>query len=378
MKIIAFYLPQFHETEINNKFHGKGFTEWTNVKKSKSLYPNHMQPRVPLNNNYYNLLDDSIKKWQIDIAKENGIYGFCIYHYWSNRELLLEKPTEQFLKNKKLDFPFCLCWANHSWSKSLAGNNEMIKKQQYGDKKEWQDHFNYLLKFFKDERYIKENNKPLLVIYMPQDIINCNERLKFYDDEAKKNGFDGVEFAYQEVNYFNLKKKDTSMFTYGIEFQPANAIMNQRCLLEKNLRKVGAKGYDFIQNTFHISPNVNLKKLETISYDKIWNKIITSNPKDDKIVPGAFVDWDNTPRKQEYGLSLTGVSVEKFKKYFDIQVKRTKNVYHKDIMFFNAWNEWAEGCYLEPDTINKYGFLNAIRDVLKNNNEFPSQIKERK
>lgn len=372
MKIIAFYLPQFHEVEINNKHHGKGFTEWTSLKNSKALYEGHNQPRVPLNNNYYNLLDDSVKKWQCQLAKENGIYGFCMYHYWSDEKLLLEKPIEQYLNNKDLDLPFCLCWANHSWSKFLAGSNELIRKQQYGDKKEWENHFNYLLKFFKDERYIKEKNRPLLVIYMPQDIPNCNERLAFYNDLAKKNGFDGIDFAYQEVNYFNMKNKDTSMFKYGIEFEPANAISNQRSALDKFIRRNGAKVYDFIQNTFHISPNLNPKKLETISYDRVWNKIVTFKPQDEKIIPGAFCNWDNTPRKKEYGISLTDVSIEKFKKYMDEQVKRARKVYNKDMIFFNAWNEWAEGCYLEPDTLYKEGFLKAIKEVLENNNEFPN------
>ena len=112
MKVIAWYLPQFHETPENNEWWGEGFTEWTNVKKGVQLYPDQYQPRVPLNNNYYNLLDKKVLEWQVELAKKHGIYGFCMYHYWFDGKLLLEKPIELYLENKDLDLPFCLCWTN--------------------------------------------------------------------------------------------------------------------------------------------------------------------------------------------------------------------------------------------------------------------------
>ena len=176
MKVIAFYLPQFHEIAENNEWWGEGFTEWVNVKNAKPLTKNHNQPHVPLNNNYYNLLNDDVKKWQIDLAKEYGIYGFCMYHYWFNGHLLLEKPVEQFLKNKELDFPFCLCWANENWTNVWAAEgNKILISQTYGDQEEWERHFEYFLPFFKDNRYIKEDGCPLLVIYKPDIMENMNE-----------------------------------------------------------------------------------------------------------------------------------------------------------------------------------------------------------
>ena len=160
MKIIAFYLPQFHNIPENDEWWGDGFTEWTNVKKAKPLYEGHMQPRVPLGGNYYNLLDDNVKIWQADLAKKYGVYGFCYYHYWFNGKMLLEKPMEQMLANKEVDIPFCICWANEPWTKAWVGDErKLLIAQEYGQEEEWKQHFMYLLPFFKDERYITKNGK---------------------------------------------------------------------------------------------------------------------------------------------------------------------------------------------------------------------------
>ena len=154
MKIIAFYLPQFHNIPENDEWWGNGFTEWTNVKKAKPIFEGHQQPKVPLNNNYYNLLDDNVKVWQADLAKKYGVYGFCYYHYWFNGKMLLEKPMEQMLENKEVDIPFCISWANEPWTKAWVGDEKkMLIAQEYGQEEEWKEHFMYLLPFFKDERY---------------------------------------------------------------------------------------------------------------------------------------------------------------------------------------------------------------------------------
>lgn len=184
MKIIAFYLPQFHEIPENNEWWGEGFTEWVNVKKAKPLFEGHNQPRVPLDDKYYDLLDDEVKIWQAKIAKENGIYGFCYYHYWFNGRKVLERPMEQMLRNNEVDIPFCVCWANEPWTKAWIGRNEIILPQFYGEKKEWKEHFDYLLPFFQDKRYIKENGKPLMVIYRAEVITNLNEMLDYWSELA--------------------------------------------------------------------------------------------------------------------------------------------------------------------------------------------------
>ncbi len=189
MKILAYYLPQFHEIEENNKWWGKGFTEWTNVKKGKKLFKTQNQPFVPLNNNYYNLLNKETVKWQTELAKKYGVYGFCYYHYWFEGKKLLEKPVENLLKWKNIDQKFCFCWANHSWKKTWNGLNEILMEQKYGNEDSWNKHFDYLLQFFKDERYIKIDNKPIFMIFKLKDIKDINEMLDFFNKKCIENGF---------------------------------------------------------------------------------------------------------------------------------------------------------------------------------------------
>lgn len=370
MKVIAFYLPQYHEIDFNNQHHGKGFTEWTSLRRSKSYYPGHNQPRRPLDDNYYDLLSDDIKVWQIKMARRGGIYGFCMYHYWSGGDLLLERPVEQWLRNKKLDFPFCLSWANHSWSQHVTGvHRNLIRTQKYGGKEEWAAHCDYLMPFFKDKRYIREDDKPVLVIYNPQTIPDMNERLEFYEARVRENGLPGLTFIFQDPFFANGKKSDLSHFKYGIEFEPAFAIQNMRGKLDLLIRKVGGIIITKSMGILKKQLTIGAKKLEVLSYDEIWNKILTHEPANNKMLPGAFNDWDNTPRNKEWGLSLSGVSTESFRKYMEKLIVRTRDIYKKDMIFFTAWNEWAEGCYLEPDTKYQYEWLDAIHSALEATNE---------
>ena len=188
VKIIPFYLPQFHTIPENDEWWGEGFTEWTNVKKAKPLFEGHDQPRIPLNNNYYNLMDDNVKIWQAKLAKEYGIFGFCYYHYWfKGGRQLLEKPAEQMLKNKEIDIPFCFCWANENWSKNWdGGNREVIMEQDYGSQEDWEKHFRYFVRFFRDERYITVHGKPLLIIYKPEQITDLQQMVVYFRKRAKE------------------------------------------------------------------------------------------------------------------------------------------------------------------------------------------------
>lgn len=371
MKVIAYYLPQFHRTPENDLWWGEGFTEWTNVKKALPFFEGHNQPRVPLDGNYYNLLDDEVKIWQADLAKKYGIYGFSYYHYWFNGKLLLEKPMEQMLSNRNIDIPFCICWANEDWTKAWVDKEKTVLiSQEYGARKEWIEHFNYLLPFFKDDRYIKENNKPLFIIYRPELIDCLNDMLDCWSDLAVRSGFAGIEYAYQNVAWDYQNNKNDSRFTYDIESQPIYARMEIALKGQSSFKKTLVGVYNFF-----LKHGIDLKqeknRVTIRDYDEAWNAIINMKPRSEKSIPGAFVDYDNTSRRQERGNCYKGVSVDKFKHYFNIQLKRARDVYKKDMLFIFAWNEWAESGYLEPDTVNKLGYLEAIRDCLLENGEFP-------
>lgn len=371
MKILALYLPQYHAIPENDEWWGKGFTEWVNVKKAKPLYDGHFQPRIPLNGKYYNLLDDSVKKWQIGLAKKYGIYGFIVYHYWFNGKKLLEKPMEQYLNNKNLDFPFCFCWANEHWSNAwVSGENKIIMPQNFDDPADWDRHFYYTLPFFKDLRYIKEDGKPIYVIYLPNIIRPLNEMLDRWQELAKENGLPGIKFIYQSPFFHLDNYADKSRFDYGIEFQPS--MINHLEKGEKGavLIRIKTKVSMFLQTKLHIYIRKR-KKLVMKNYDEMWKKVLAIHPKNEKCIPGAFVDWDNTPRRSERGSVYVGATPEKFKKYFDLQVKHAQKEYKTDMLVLFAWNEWAEGGILEPT--EKYGsaYLEAVREVLIENNEFP-------
>lgn len=367
MKIIAFYLPQFHEIPENNAWWGDGFTEWVNVKSAKPLFPGHNQPRVPLNGNYYNLLDDSVKQWQVDLANQYGVYGFCFYHYWFGGKLLLEKPVEQFLRNKSLNIHYCICWANEHWTNAWSGKNtKVLIEQHYGTEKEWEEHFNYLLPFFQDSRYIQKDGKPLLVIYRPELIPCLNKMLDFWEEKAREHGFAGIDFAYQHAGFTVAANRDESRFTYALEYHPNCAQVFRDVESFAGLKHIKKAFITYVENSMGINLREVLKKkrLKHFSYDEIWDYILKMTPRNEKCVPGAFVDWDNTPRKGARGMVADGASPDKFEKYLTEQIQRAREIYKKDMLFVFSWNEWAEGGYLEPDEKNGYAYLEAVKAAL--------------
>lgn len=360
MKIIAFYLPQFHSIPENDKWWGEGFTEWTNTKKAKPQFKGQVQPKEPLNDNYYNLLEDEAKLWQINLAKQYGVHGFCYYHYWFNGKMVLEKPLEQVLDNKEIDLPFCVSWANEPWTRSWDGlTNEILLQQDYGDKNDWVNHYNYLEKFFKDDRYIKVNNKPMVVIYKLQSITYYDEMVECWNELAEKSGFDGV-YLVETLN--GLQKDPCSKKSEAvIQFEPNYTIHHDRQFIDKFENK--------IKNIMMI-PKKGKFIYKTMDYDITWKRILKRRMfiESKKVFPGAFVDWDNTARKGEKALVFNGGSPEKFGKYLDEQIKVANEFYKSEYIFINAWNEWAEGTYLEPDKENGYRYLQEIKKAVSKQN----------
>lgn len=363
IKTIAFYLPQFHQIKENDEWWGEGFTEWTNMKKASPLYSGHYQPRIPYNNNYYNLTDSDTFRWQADLARKYGVDGFCIYHYWFNGKMLLEKPMELLLANSDIDINYCICWANESWTNAwVSSQNKVLIEQTYGDVNEWKLHFNYFLKFFKDPRYILDNNKPILVIYRPELIPNLNDMLLYWNNLAMENGFDGICFGYQQSGLDDMQK-DNSMFSLDIEYQPKYALKDkdEKNIFRKKIRNVVDRLNQTVLKDHVLQRNTD--QVRKYSYDEIWNYVISRHATSEKSVAGAFVDWDNTPRRGTNGLVFEGATPEKFKVYLKKQYENVKNNYNQPYLFIFAWNEWAEGGYLEPDEKYKTAYLEAIKSA---------------
>lgn len=368
-KVVAFYLPQYHPIPENDKAYGKNFTEWVNVKKALPLFENHNQPRIPLENNYYSLLDGNTMIEQSKLAKSYGIYGFCYYHYWfKNGKKLLEKPLEMMLNTKEIDIPFMLCWANENWTKHWdGGNNEIIVEQDYGDYDDLINHIDYLCRFFRDKRYIKIDDKPVLVIYKPEIIPNLKKIVDIIKKRVIENGLPGIVLISQYPDYY-FSNRNNDYFDYHIQFQPK--FIQDYEVEEKNLIRRKIKHFMLSHNMNQIY-QVLLKKYQSKKkkalihrdYCEDWKKIIDFQVTDEKLMAGAFVDWDNTPRNKN-GLVYDNANPQLFERFFSSLVKKVNEEYSTEFIFINAWNEWAEGAYLEADEKNQYGYLEAIKRVL--------------
>lgn len=371
MKIIPLYLPQFHTIPENDEWWGKGFTEWVNVKNAKPLFRGHRQPRVPLNQNYYDLSQVDSIRWQCRIAKEHGVYGFAMYHYWFNGHKLLEKPMEILRDTPDIDINYCISWANHDWNdgwKATDGNVRTLISHDFDDESDWIDHFNYMLTFFKDPRYMKEDGEPILIIYIPQIIGKLNKMLDLWTNMAKENGFPGIRYIYQSVTACIDKSWDRSRFTYGIQFHPGYVQYVTGKSIKRWWFKTIVRYSHAIKKCLGIKRSLGFRKqseVKLVDYDSDWRKVLNLHPENDSMLPSAMVDWDNTPRKKTSGWCYTGQSAEKFRQYFKELLIKARDEYHTDKVFVFAWNEWAEGGYLEPDELNGYSYLEAIRDAVR-------------
>ena len=374
IKIIPLYLPQFHTILENDEWWGKGFTEWVNVKGAKPLFEGHNQPRVPLNDNYYDLSDIETLKWQCKIAKEHGIYGFCMYHYWFNGKLLLEKPMEMLLAHPEIDIKYCISWANHDWTDGWKASDRAPKvliAHNFNDEQDWVNHFNYMLPFFMDPRYMREDNKPIMVIYIPNLIKKLDKMLALWTQMAIDAGLEGLTYIYQSASSSFDNSWNHSLFKYGVEMHPGyvNMYFNKK---NKGIFPKLMKYSREIKRLLGIKRSLLVEKKKTevtrCDYDGTWQNILKIKPGERNMIPCAFVDWDNTPRHSIRGSVYEGATPEKFRKYFAQLVENTKKYYDTDMIFVFAWNEWAEGGYLEPDTKNGWGYLEAIKDVIGKNN----------
>jgi hypothetical protein len=347
-EIWALYLPQFYETKENNEWWGKGYTEWTSVKNATPLYPGHVQPLVPLHKNYYDLSDAEVMREQASLARKYSITNFVMYHYWYEGRHLLEKPAENLLTHGDIDFPYCFCWANHSWTRAWDGkDHEILMKQTYGDKEEWEEHLQYLLPFFRDERYKKIDNKPVFFIYRASSLDRGNERIGYWNKRLREEGFNGI-YIVEYISTFNPQpnlRESQAVF----EDNPNYVDRFEISLIEKGIR--------FLR-----------KKTRTTDYqdfDRLW-KLILNNKQtygNRKIVQGAFGMWDNSPRKGKNSRVVRGVTPEKLQKYLTLLLMR-KRADESNVVVYNAWNEWGEGATLEPTEQDGYGYLDAVKAAL--------------
>ncbi len=363
VKVFAMYLPQYHETEENNRFWGNGFTDWVSVKKATPLFDGHIQPKVPENENYYDLSLKNNIKWQANLAKKYGISGFGIYHYWFNsKERTLTKPAEIILENIDIDIPFFFAWDNASWKRTwskIKGNDwsplvdeknaeqhkgpEILIEYIVGNKSDWKIHFEYLLPYFRDKRYEKHNGKPIVLIYNYSEEIH--EMADFWNECAINAGFQGIEIVYS-YNPLHGIPKTANKFRYEPLYSGWGGFFDRLSRL--------------------LNRNKDQKKVLIYSYDKVWKRIIQSAKRchDKNMYYGAFVNYDDTPRRGNKGKVILDSTPEKFCNYLKALLD-VCNRQGKAYIFLTAWNEWGEGAYMEPDTLNGLNYLEAIEKAYR-------------
>ena len=342
IKTIALYLPQFHSTKENDEWWGIGFTEWHNVRKAKPLYSKHHQPRIPGDNiqylGYYDLTDLEVIKKQVELAKSHGIYGFGIYYYWFSGKRLLEKPLDLFLNNKDIDFKFLLIWANEDWTRRWNGyEGKILIKQEY-KKSDPYDFIKDIKKYIIDERYIKINNKPILGVYEPKKIPNLSNTIAIWREESKNMGI-GELYILACLNTYNFNEmKNIKLFEGVYEFSPRDSLqimVNDSLLV--------------------LYSSVLYKNIDSISAND-----------DFPLYRGSMTEFDNSPRKKEASSIFKNYSPEQFYMVNKKIIKWTRNKYDRNnrFIFINAWNEWGEGAYLEPDTKYGYASINSLSKAL--------------
>jgi lipopolysaccharide biosynthesis protein len=383
VRLLALYFPQFHAIPENDEWWGKGFTDWVNVKRAQPQFRGHYQPRVPLGGRYYDQSEKETLAWQIDLAKRHGVSGFCHYHYWFDGKQLLETPTNIVLDNRELDLPFCLAWANETWSRRWDGRDHHILQEQTHkpDKAIWQRHFDYLMRAWSDERAIRIDGRPVFLIYRAHRIQHIAEMFDLWREQAHRRGLPGIyliaikqyEFPVPEV----LRHFDATM-----QFQPFEAIFSPdfegHVMETSRLVQLARLLPEKVQESLRAARYKLMPRLTFYDYDQVWKQILKVEREHGiPAFPGAFVDWDNTARYVRRARIFRNASPERFEYWFRQLVQATASrPANERFIFLNAWNEWAEGTYLEPDERYGHRYLEAVQRCLAGERHAPAEHRE--
>jgi lipopolysaccharide biosynthesis protein len=358
---IAFYLPQFHPIPENDEWWGKGFTEWTNVVKARPLFKGHYQPHLPADLGFYDLRLPEVREGQAALAREYGIHAFCYYHYWFNGRRLLERPFDEVLKTGKPDFPFCLCWANENWTRTWDGKDREILVSQAYDSDDDRAHIRWLLRVFDDPRYIRVDDAPLFLVYRLSRLPNPAATAEVWREEARRAGVPNIYLC--SVESFDAPKIDpkTWGFDAAVEFQPDGGAISQsiRCVRCDSL-------WNRFSQSLGIVPQIFTEN-SVCCYPRLVEKMVKKQKSDYVQFPCITPMWDNSARKSKHALLLRGSTPELYGEWLQAALKRVPEPDgDANLIFINAWNEWAEGNHLEP--CQKWGcaYLEATRSVLRN------------
>lgn len=350
-RIIAFYLPQYHPFKENDEWWGKGFTEWTNVGKAKPLFKGHNQPRVPADLGYYDLRVKEVREQQATLAKEAGVEGFCYWHYWFNQNRqFMDDIFNEVLESGTPSLPFCLGWANHSWFAKTWNKDvpdKLLCEQQYLGKDDYDVHFKYALKAFKDKRYIKVDGCPLFYIFDPMQL--PDDFIPYWNTLAKENGFEKIFFAGKLAKKENEAKLLAKGFSALVPERMGQAYGHNPLWLRIILR---------FFKLFSRKPKF------CYSYEYASKFFINDDDKKEHIIPQIIPQWDHSPRSATRGTILHHSTPELFAKHARVAIEAVKDK-KNPIIFLKSWNEWAEGNMMEPDLTFGKGYIEALKKELE-------------
>jgi lipopolysaccharide biosynthesis protein len=348
VRLLAFYLPQFHPIPENDLWWGKGFTEWTNVAKARPNFAGHYQPRLPSDLGFYDLRVPEVMDHQAALAQRYGIYGFCYYYYWFNGRRLLELPLERMLQSGRPNSPFCLCWANENWTRRWDGmEQEILMGQQHSDADDVaviQD----LMRYMRVRNYIRINGKPLLLVYRANKFPDIRRTAMIWRDLCQKKGLGEIYLAMVECFEDSIQGKTPADFGFdaSVEFPPHG---------------IGAE----------MAPPGRILNPNFVGHVRDYREAVIKYMQ--RPVPGftrfrsVMPSWDNTARRQERSDSFVFSSPGAFQAWLEAAIHQTReqNFGDERLVFVNAWNEWAEGAYLEPDRRFGHAYLEAVRNALQ-------------
>ena len=369
VRAIALYLPQFHPIPENDAWWGKGFTEWTNVVTGRPRFPGHYQPHLPADLGFYDLRLEETRVAQAELARASGIEGFCYYHYWFKGKRLLQRPLDEVLASGKPDFPFCLCWANQTWSRAWSGReHDVLMRQDYGVADN-AAHIDWLIGVFQDKRYIRVEGRPLFLFYVPEDIPDVAVLLSEWRIACRaKIGVDpyfcAVLTGFSTLGSTGLRAQG---FDGVVEFEPnrmhfpstKNATGHAISLAQ---RWLPSRAYDMLRN----SGWLGRRKLNTVvDYAAYVSRSISRPQLGNTTFPMVFPSWDNTVRRTAATIIENNDPAE-YQRWLDDAVARVEvRTPETRLIFLNAWNEWAEGCHLEPDQRHGSAFLEATAAAIR-------------
>lgn len=360
IEVIAFYLPQYYPTKENNEWYGPGFTEWTNVGKAKPLFKGHYQPKVPADLGYYDLRLPEVRERQAELAREAGISAFCYYHYWfGNGVQMLDLPLKEVVRLKSPDFPFCICWANHSWFKKTWDastntlNNTPLVRQEYPGAKDIENHFYSLLECFKDKRYYKVDGKLVFMVYHIDEMPDAELFITKWQLLAAKEMLPPFLFLAYSDDVARVSNPSFGLCTYTAISGKYNidAIGKSR-----QLRRVSV----VIRRTISRLLRIPINRWD---YASVRSKLVIPQYKEEEVIPVLYPNWDNTPRREAGALILHNSTPQQFylhcKEVFST-IKGKKN----KLVVLKSWNEWGEGNYMEPCLKYGHGYINFLRKAI--------------